>query len=373
MLVAYDGRVDEQEAGWYPDPAGENQQRYWDGDSWTEYYAPALPREEEEHGVATAREDYPYLAELSRRPDVMVAPGTPGDGWLGNQPWGPAAQPRDDDGTKVFGAGVRGTPGGTAAVASLVVLAVMVVAGLGWWLVSPSDGGEEPDPTLPPTATPGSGTVVTGTFAADGETAETLDAGGRYEGEFSLDAAATLAIDVRGDGGAVDLTVTMLDDAGDSVYTSDDRGRELSEALGGTSLDPFAAPTLPAGDYTVVIEETSGATTSFTAASVPVRNEVTLGAQANADVPAQEPWIGVVDIEEQGKYTVDVRDSATNDPVLFTIDSDGRQHVNDDRDYAGDDYDPLLSAQTPTGPLVLIITEWSGTATTVTLTVTGPE
>jgi hypothetical protein len=28
-------------AGWYPDPSGSGQQRYWDGSQWTEHYAPA--------------------------------------------------------------------------------------------------------------------------------------------------------------------------------------------------------------------------------------------------------------------------------------------------------------------------------------------
>lgn len=27
-------------AGWYPDPTGSGQQRYWDGSQWTEHYAP---------------------------------------------------------------------------------------------------------------------------------------------------------------------------------------------------------------------------------------------------------------------------------------------------------------------------------------------
>ena len=27
-------------AGWYPDPGGSGQQRYWDGSTWTEHYAP---------------------------------------------------------------------------------------------------------------------------------------------------------------------------------------------------------------------------------------------------------------------------------------------------------------------------------------------
>ncbi|WP_168211703.1 DUF2510 domain-containing protein [Ruania zhangjianzhongii] len=364
--------MSEREAGWYPDPTGENQERFWDGDSWTEYYAPIVPSDEQEHGAGTAREDYPYLAELNHRPDVMVAPGTAGDGWLANQPWGPAAQPRDDDGTKVFGAGVRGTPGGTAAVASLVVLAVLVVAGLGWWLVSGRNDPDDPDMSNPPTASPGSGAVVTGTFAADGETSETIEAGGRYEGDLSLTEQTTLAIDVRGDGGAVDLTLTVQDDAGDEVYSSDDRGRDLVDMLDGTSLDPFGVPTLEAGDYTVVLEDVNGATTSFTATSAPITDEVRIGSSATANVPADGAWIGLVQVADEGEYTVDVRDDGSEDPMLATLDSEGRERMNDDRDYSGDDYDPQLVAPMPSGPLVLIVTEWAGDATSVTISVTGP-
>jgi hypothetical protein len=29
-------------AGWYPDPGGHPQQRYWDGQQWTEHFAPAF-------------------------------------------------------------------------------------------------------------------------------------------------------------------------------------------------------------------------------------------------------------------------------------------------------------------------------------------
>ncbi|WP_083707470.1 NINE protein [Intrasporangium flavum] len=31
-------------AGWYPDPEGKPQSRYWDGDAWTDQVGPALPQ-----------------------------------------------------------------------------------------------------------------------------------------------------------------------------------------------------------------------------------------------------------------------------------------------------------------------------------------
>ncbi len=30
-------------AGWYPDPQGSGQQRWWDGNQWTSQFAPAAP------------------------------------------------------------------------------------------------------------------------------------------------------------------------------------------------------------------------------------------------------------------------------------------------------------------------------------------
>jgi hypothetical protein len=32
------------QAGWYPDPTGSGQQRYWDGAQWTNHYAPPAPQ-----------------------------------------------------------------------------------------------------------------------------------------------------------------------------------------------------------------------------------------------------------------------------------------------------------------------------------------
>jgi hypothetical protein len=39
-------------AGWYPDPGGSAQQRYWDGTQWTEHYAPAAGYPQQQPGYA---------------------------------------------------------------------------------------------------------------------------------------------------------------------------------------------------------------------------------------------------------------------------------------------------------------------------------
>ena len=100
--------------------------------------------------------------------------------------------------------------------------------------------------------------------------------------------------------------------------------------------------------------------------------EVQVGTPTTANIPADGVWIGLVQVADEGEYTVDVRDNGSEDPVLATLDADGRERVNDDRDYANDDYDPQLQARMPSGPLVVIIGEWGGDATSVTVSVTGP-
>ncbi|SEE32226.1 DUF2510 domain-containing protein [Ruania alba] len=359
--------MSDQAAGWYPDPSGENQQRYWDGDSWTDYYAPALPTAEEPTGPQTAHEDYPYLAGVThQRPDVMVTPGTPG-AWSTSTAWGTPAPGKDDSGTKVFGDGVRKTPGGVAAVASLVVLAVLLVAGLGWWAVS-GLRGDDPDPTGGPT---GGGTTTTGTVTLDESTTGEVERAGQWEGTVSVSAETVVLLDVRSEDGE-DLFLSVQDSSGSEIVEQDDRGRELADVVGGTSLDPLAMVRLPQGEYTVLVNEVRGEQSGLELIATAVTETVTVGERYTAEVPDDGYWVGVATVPEDGAYTIDVRDTGSKDPTLVSVDSDGRDRSNDDRDYENDELDPLIEADLPAGDLLLLVSEWHGDQTTVTIDVTGP-
>ncbi|MBZ2195776.1 DUF2510 domain-containing protein [Occultella gossypii] len=359
-------------AGFYPDPDGENRQRYWDGDAWTEYYTPLAPKAAEVHGSATAAADYPYLAQANH-PDVMVAPGATPNAWPTSSTWGPAAQPQGgEDETKVFTSGVRGTPGGMAAVVAVSLLVIMLVVGVGWWLVNgrnPSD----PDPTAgPSTSGPqGGGQTNTGSVVVDGNSSGEVPGGGTWVGTLTITEDATYLLDARANDGTLDLELDVRDAGGASLGGNDDRGRDLSE-LGGVSLDPLAFVTLTAGEYEVVMSEHNGADAGFQLTTTQISDRLELGARASADIPSGGAYYAVVDLPEAGTYTVDVADTEGEDPSLYTFDSDGRFLVNDDRDYDAGDYDPLLEESFAAGPLVVIVTEYFGNATSVDITVTGP-
>ncbi len=61
-------------AGWYPDPDGDDQRRWWDGREWTQYTAafqrPSTIDEPEAHATAatttTARRRHPVATHIGR-------------------------------------------------------------------------------------------------------------------------------------------------------------------------------------------------------------------------------------------------------------------------------------------------------------------
>ena len=66
-------------AGWYPDPSGEHQYRFWDGNKWTRATAdPQDPREVSPSGQAAA-------AQPAQREAIRVAPARPRRRQAGNE------------------------------------------------------------------------------------------------------------------------------------------------------------------------------------------------------------------------------------------------------------------------------------------------
>ncbi|HLS14379.1 MAG TPA: DUF2510 domain-containing protein [Beutenbergiaceae bacterium] len=137
--------MSEMAPGWYPDPEGENQQRYWDGDQWADYYQPLAPERPEPHGSKTAVEDYPYLANTTQPP---TAPGPISTGGSAPGPttaWGTPAPPgvyvpdqqptagqqwNAGDPTQEFHAGAtKGRGGLIAIIVTIVVVLGLLIAG----------------------------------------------------------------------------------------------------------------------------------------------------------------------------------------------------------------------------------------------------
>lgn len=132
--------MSDRAAGWYPDPEGQNRQRFWDGDSWADYYAPLISPQPEVHGAATAETDYPYLTQ-SRSGSHEGLMATPGEGIAQQQGAWPSTWPASAeqsataDGTQEFTSGRRRSNAPAVVLVIASVLVVVALAGLAWWLV----------------------------------------------------------------------------------------------------------------------------------------------------------------------------------------------------------------------------------------------
>lgn len=361
-------RVSDKAAGWYPDPDGENRQRYWDGDSWTDYYTPLAPQQPELHGSTTATADYPYLvaSRTGSHENLMAVPGSRGSGG-----WPTAPAQGGDGETQEFSGGGRRTRAGVWALVAASILVVMLVVGVAWWAFGPKPPPE--DPTAGGTTNPTDGSTTVSGMALGQPASATVPSGGLWVGTLTLAAETTVLIDARAEGGSDDLRITIVPaDEDDPVGGNDDRGSNLA-SFGQNALNPLAVATLPAGDYEVRIDERNGAESDFDVVANEVSDTLSDGATIDISVDEDNYWAGAL-TSDGGTYEIDVRGESSSgygdpDPVIVVVGETDRQYVNDDR--GDDNYDPLLEQQLDEGTWVVLVFDWGVNALEASVTVTS--
>ncbi|WP_420113258.1 DUF2510 domain-containing protein [Pseudactinotalea sp.] len=362
--------MSDKAAGWYPDPDGENRQRYWDGDSWTEYYTPLVTPSAELHGSTTATADYPYLVASTTGPheNLMAVPGTSGSGG-----WPTAPAQGGDGETQEFSGGGRRSRASMWAIVAASILVVMLVVGVGWWAFGPSTPPDDPTAGGDPSA-PTDGETIASGMELDLPANATVPAGGLWVGSLTLAAETTLLVDARADASSDDLRITIVPEGEDDpVAGNDDRGNNLAQ-FGENALNPLAVATLPAGTYEVRIDERNGAESTFDVIATGVSTTITPGSAVDVSAEEGSYWAGALTVTESGGYTIDVRGKPRDgnsdpDPVLVLVGETDRQYINDDRD--DDDYDPLLEQDLPAGTWVVLVFDWRLRAIDATVTATA--
>ncbi len=360
--------MSDKAAGWYPDPDGENRQRFWDGDSWSDYYAPLVTAPPEVHGAASATQDYPYLANArtAAHHEVVIPTGPAQRGWpTSGVPGGSA-----DGETLEFSGGGKRSSAGLWAMVAASILVVMLVVGVGWWAIrgrvaDPGGGGSAT--STPP---PSDGPTSTGTLALGDTTGGEVAEGGLWVGELTLDSDVVVVIDVRSTGGGDDPAIEVVAAGTDDVVASnDDRGSQLSR-IGGSALNPLVVVPLDAGTYEVRTSERRGERLDFDASVTQVSTALTLDSPVSGSVPEDGGWFASLEVPSDGDYTIDVSTegsgAGTADPVLVAFGPDGDRLVSDDR--GQDEFDPLLQDDLVAGTWVLVVAEYYGDPVDITVT-----
>lgn len=197
-------------AGWYDDPLGAQDLRWWDGSQWTGH----------------VRDD-----PTGTPPPQPVAPPPP------------AARPSGGGGRRLL------------PIVSLLVVGWLVVVGFG-----AEDRPASPPPPAAPSeqapAGPASVDADLGAVQAGSTTPFTVDREGVWVAEFEVP-AGRLVVDVRGISG-FDPIATLLDVDGRELAFNDDRSTEQLETFGGGVLDSLIDVRLDAGRYRVQVEEWGG-------------------------------------------------------------------------------------------------------------------
>lgn len=341
------------EPGWYPDPDGGRQVRFWDGDAWTEYVQPFAPVLVDLAGSDTALTDYPYLEDADLRathePRIVTT-------WEEDVPLVVATAPRRKRSALTW----------WIAGASVVLLVVVIA------LVASRRSGESvlsiPSPSSTVTAS------------------ETVEVGAPVTLDVPAAGLALLTLSVPTDGtyfveGTSQADIAMvIDEGGTTPWTSDDRGSDLVTVVGGSWQDPGMFVYLTAGEHDVAITEHSGLAASATVTLYEASTtDVVVGEPMTLTVPDGEYAVLRLQLDAESPLIVDVRaDDISFDPRLVTFES-GRSVLTDDRSpneaatLGGTEYDPYLSSTFPAGTSYLVVDEWGLRGVTLTVSITPPS
>ncbi|WP_180359641.1 DUF2510 domain-containing protein [Miniimonas arenae] len=341
--------------GWYPDPQGERQVRFWDGEAWTEYVQPLAPVAVRTHGSDTAVEDYPYLADADLRasheprivstwePEAIAIPGR--------------ARPRRR--RSALGWWIAG-----GAVTVLVIVVALIAA-----LVNQ---GPAVDPAAGPSAGSSPGVAAGQASPGSPATVSVPDGG-----------SALVAIEVP-EAGSYLLTAAAAEDVaaelsldGTVLWSGDDRGNDLAGIIGGSWSDPAGFVQLEAGTYTLTVTEHDGVATSAEVTIYAVEAvDVAVGQTTDVTIPAGGYSVLRLTGDAEQRLAVDVRASVDWEDARLTYFPSGRATLADDRgpqaatEKGGTEYDPYLEATFPAGSSFLVLDEYDQNEITVSVAVT---
>lgn len=339
--------------GWYPDPEGGRQVRYWDGDTWTEYTQPFAPVATQAPGTETAVEDYPYLdgADLIATHEPRIV-GT----WANDATFVPANSPTPRRRTKVWWI--------AAGAVAVVALAVALINP--WRSSSPVLADPSPSGTVTSDETVSLGTSVEVDVPASGTSLVTIDIA--TDGAYFIEATSP-----------DDVAMEILSD-GTTIWQGDDRGVDLVQITGGSWSDPAAFVQLTAGQYQAKVSEFDGVTTSAQVSVYAVEaTDVVVGEPLPLSIAATEYSVLRLTLDAETALAIDVRADGPVDDARLTSFETGETVTTDDRtpDQAsaigGSEYDPYVESTFPAGISFLIIDEYSQAPFDLTVTITPQQ
>ncbi|GMA30779.1 DUF2510 domain-containing protein [Litorihabitans aurantiacus] len=335
-----------KEAGWYPDPQGLSQVRFWDGDGWTDYTQPFAPEEVVRPGPATALADYPYLAGADLR--SASGPRTVST-WTPAPVAAPAgvAAGRQRSGLLWWLVG--------AGVVVVVIIAVAINALIDGDPATGGGGGADPAPSSTASLEPfAPGDAPSGTVPAGGSLTTVLEV--EQDGDYLVGATGS------SDTLDVEMTITPTGEPEALPFPSD-RGYQLSDLLGGSWSDPGYWVWLPAGSYDLVLTERRGeqVDVELQADAAPEVIPVEAGVPANVSIGADSAAVLRVSTDAPVSAVVDVRGEDEDLDGHLSYLSGDRVAAVDDRGptlaetVGGTEYDPYLELDLEAGVSYLVL------------------